>query len=346
VCATVRPVLVRATINDPDPVARKADELDWCAQPAPSHRTGRRIIDGCHTAGGCDVLSGEHQIALLAKGLGMRILVTGGTGHLGRAVVAGLKEGGHRVRVLARQPGSDTSVEWVQGDLATGEGIVTAVARVDTVIHAATHSPAAQRGGLRPLDFVRSPTDVDVDGTKALLAAAEEAAVEHFIHVSIVGLRHMARLPYSRVKIAAEEQVRRSAVPWSIVRATGFYWLLERMLATMVKRPIVLLPADVRMQAVDSDDFAAFVVECVSDGRRGEREDFAGPEILTMRELAEQYLAVRGLRRRIWKAPLPRRIKSALEAGNTSPNARRGATTWAEWLRRSHAPSTTTAPDG
>jgi uncharacterized protein YbjT (DUF2867 family) len=273
----------------------------------------------------------------------MKLLVTGGTGHLGRAVVARLKEADHHVRVLARRPGDDTSLEWVRGDLATGEGVRTAVAGVGAVIHAATHSPAAQRGSVRPLDFVRSPTDVDVDGTKALLAAAEEAAVEHFVHVSIVGLQHTARLPYSRVKIAAEELVRGSAVPWSIVRATGFYWLLDRMLAKMAERRILLLPADVRMQAVDSDDFAEFVIECVSDGRRGEREDFAGPELLPMRELAEQYLAVRGLRRRIWNAPLPRRIKSALDAGNTSPGARRGTTTWVEWLRRAHAASASLA---
>ncbi|HEX9415350.1 MAG TPA: NAD(P)H-binding protein [Gaiellaceae bacterium] len=268
----------------------------------------------------------------------MKILVTGGTGHLGRAIVAGLKQDGHQVRVLTRRPGDDLAVEWLQGDLATGEGITSAVAGVETVIHAATNSPAAQRGRLRPFDFVRSPTDVDIDGTRALLAAAEEAAVQHFIHVSIVGLRLSARLsPYSRVKIAAEELVRSSAVPWSIVRAPAFYWLLERMLANMTRRPIVLLPTDVRMQAVDSHDFAEFVVGCVTDGRRGEREDFVGPEVLTMRELAEQYLAARGLRRRIWKAPLPRRVKSALEAGSTSPAARRGATTWAEWLRRSGA---------
>ena len=267
----------------------------------------------------------------------MTILVTGGTGHLGGAVVARLKEGGERVRVLARRPGRDPGVEWVQGDLTTGEGIATAVAGVETVIHAATDSPAARRGGFRPSDFVRSPTGVDVAGTKALVAAAETAGVEHFIHISIVGLEHMTWLPYSRVKLAAEEVVQSSRVPWSIGRATGFYWLLERMLANMVKRSPVLLPADVRMQPVDSDDFAAFVVERVRDGVRGEREDLAGPEVLAVRELAEQYLAARGLRRRIWNAPLPRRLQSALTAGNTAPTARRGTTTWAEWLARSAA---------
>ena len=267
----------------------------------------------------------------------MTILVTGGTGHLGGAVVARLKAGGERVRVLARRPGRDTGVEWMQGDLATNEGIAAAVAGVETVIHAATDSPAARRGGFRPLDFVRSPTGVDVGGTKALVAAAEGASVGHFIHVSIVGLEHMSRLPYSRIKLAAEEVVQSSGVPWSIGRATGFYWLLERMLANMVKRSPVLLPAEVRMQPVDSDDFAAFVVECIRDGVRGEREDFAGPEVLALRELAEQYLAARGLRRRIWNVPLPRRLQSALTAGNTAPTARRGTTTWAEWLARTAA---------
>jgi len=79
------------------------------------------------------------------------------------------------------------------------------------------------------------------------------------------------------------------------VRATGFYWLLDRMLARRAKRPVVLVPSDVRMQPVDSDEFAAFVARCVTDGERGEREDFAGPQVLTMRELAETYLAARGL---------------------------------------------------
>jgi len=153
----------------------------------------------------------------------VRIVVTGGTGHLGRSIVAQLIAGGHQVRVLARQPGEDAAIEWVRGDLGTGEVVVEAVTGMGTVVHAATNSPAARRGSFRPTDFVRSPTDVDVDGTRALLAAAADASVEHFIHVSIVGLEHMARLPYSRVKLRAEELVRGSAVPWSIVRATGFY---------------------------------------------------------------------------------------------------------------------------
>jgi uncharacterized protein YbjT (DUF2867 family) len=60
----------------------------------------------------------------------------------------------------------------------------------------------------------------------------------------------MSKLPYSRVKLAAEELVRMYAVPWSIVRGTGFYWLLERLLAKLVRRPPVLVPGELRMQPV------------------------------------------------------------------------------------------------
>jgi uncharacterized protein YbjT (DUF2867 family) len=263
----------------------------------------------------------------------MKVLVTGGTGHLGRVIVAGLRQREHEVRVLARRPRTGGSVEWVKGDLSTGVGAEQAVAGVDAIVHAATNSPAAQRGGFNLIDFVHSPTDVDIHGTTALLASAEREGVQHFVHVSIVGLEHMARInPYSRVKLAAEDVVRESNVPWSIARATGFYWLLDRMLARMARRRVLWLLARVRMQPVDSDEFAAFVVDALADGQRGELPDFVGPQNLTMRELAEQYLAERGLERRIRSVPMPRRVKEAFDAGNTSNTGIRGERTWREWL--------------
>ncbi len=208
----------------------------------------------------------------------MKVLVTGGTGHLGRDVVALRKQDGHDVRVLARRPGGDADIEWVRGDLATGEGIGAAVHGVDSVLHAATNSPAARRGFFKLGDFFRSPSDVDVHGTRALLAAAEEMGVERFIHVSIVGLSHLRRVPYSRRKLEAEALVRGSGLTWSIVRATGFYWLLARMCESMLGQRPLALPARAQMAPVASEDFAEFVVECASDGQTGERVDFAGPD--------------------------------------------------------------------
>jgi uncharacterized protein YbjT (DUF2867 family) len=105
----------------------------------------------------------------------MRILVTGGTGHLGRDIVSLLTGQGHQVRVLARTPGQDPAVEWIQGDLATGRGITEAVSGTEVIVHAATFSPAARRGTIRPGDLVRSPQEVDIGGTRQLLGAAGQA---------------------------------------------------------------------------------------------------------------------------------------------------------------------------
>jgi uncharacterized protein YbjT (DUF2867 family) len=239
------------------------------------------------------------------------------------------------VRVLARQPHADAGVEWVKGDLAGGEGVREAVSGVEAVVHAATNSPAARRGRFKFGDLVRSPADVDVDGTRALLSAAKDGGVEHFVHVSIVGLEHMRRMAYTRRKLEAEALVRASGVPWSIVRATVFYWLLERTFANMARQPVLAVPAHVRMAPVDSDEVAEFIVDRVPDGPRGRREDFAGPQTLTMTELMRQYLDVRGQERRIRRAPLPKKAQAALTAGNTSARARLGTTTWAQWLQRS-----------
>ena len=156
--------------------------------------------------------------------------------------------------------------------------------------------------------------------------------------MSIAGLEHLRRMPYSRRKLEAEQVVRSSGVPWSIVRATGFYWLLERMFEAMLGRRLIALPAHARMAPVDSDEFAHYIVECVGDGRRGEREDFAGPQSLTMIDLMEQYLRARGLERRVHRAPLPKRLQATITAGNAPARARRGTTTWAQWLEGSWTP--------
>jgi uncharacterized protein YbjT (DUF2867 family) len=179
---------------------------------------------------------------------------------------------------------------------------------------------------------------VDVDGTRLLVEHAARSGVSHFLHVSIVGLEHTRRLPYSRVKLAAEDIVTRSPVPWSIVRATGFYWLLHRLCSSMVAGRLLAVPANVRMQPVDSDDFAGWIAECVTDGRRGRREDFAGPQVLSFRDILQQYLDAYGMQRRVWNISLPARLRAALERGQVaSGDAHQGVTTWAAWLA-AHVP--------
>src|SRR6266536_331992 len=196
------------------------------------------------------------------------VLVTGGTGHLGRELVALLKPA-HRVRVLARSPRPGPEVQWIKGDLGTGLGIAEAVAGARVVLHAATLSPAARRGYFLPADLWRSPPEVDVGGTGRLLEEAGRAGLAHFVYGSIVGAgRRRGR--YLRLKHTAEELVRSGGVPWSIVRATQFHWLLDRMLGKAARLPALVLPAALTAQPADARDFEG---AGAIPGRAGRRRD-------------------------------------------------------------------------
>jgi uncharacterized protein YbjT (DUF2867 family) len=256
------------------------------------------------------------------------ILVTGGTGHLGRDLVARLVAQRRTVRVLARTQRNDPTVQWVSGDLATGEGINEALQGVHSVVNAATSSPIAQRGRVKLVDFFKTPSAVDIDGTQRMLEASERAGVQHFLHVSIVGLEDSG-LPYSRVKLAGEYLVRQSPLPWSVVRATPYFYLLANMLTDLGRLPVWPLPT-APWNPVDTTDVADYLAECLDDRRRGVRDEIGGPEDLGLVELARQYQQVRAQRRPILRLPLPERLVRNM--GLVRSQGRRGKTTWATWL--------------
>jgi uncharacterized protein YbjT (DUF2867 family) len=261
------------------------------------------------------------------------ILVTGGTGHLGQDLVRTLLRRGDRVRVLARSPRRDPhpdlNVEWATGDLATGQGLQAALEGVHTVINAATFSPIARRGGIRPMDFITSPSDVDVEGTERLLALSRAANVRHFLHVSIVGL-DAASLPYARVKLHGEQRVRESDLPWSVVRAMPFYYLLERMLAGLAWLPVWPVPKT-SFNPVDTSDVADYLATCALEGPRGVRDEIGGPEDLPCIEFARQYQHARGLHRPILPL-LPE--TTARGMGFVVSQGVRGRLRWSEWLQQ------------
>ncbi|TPK90115.1 MULTISPECIES: NAD(P)H-binding protein [unclassified Mesorhizobium] len=256
-----------------------------------------------------------------------KILVTGGTGHLGRDLVPALMGSGHDVRLLVRKPQPGRSVEWALGDLATGAGLEDALRGADTVIHAATLSPIARRG-MRIVDFFSSPSDVDIEGTRHLLAASRRAGISHFIFVSIVGLE-FSTLPYSRVKLAGERLVRDSQLSWSVIRATPFFYLLEQMLGGLRWLPVWPLPT-APANPIDTRDVASYLAEAVSDDRRGMRPEIGGPEILPFSGFARQYRDALGLRRLILPLPVSRRMSLAI--GLIEASDRLGERTWKAWL--------------
>ena len=210
----------------------------------------------------------------------MDVLVTGGTGTLGRHVVARLRQSGHRAPILSRRPRGH--VDAVRGDLKTGEGLAAAVAGMEAIVHAAT--------GARQSLTSRA---TDVQGTRRLLTVARDAGVKHIVYVSIVGMEGVA-FPYYRTKLAVEAMVRAGDFPWTILRATQFHDLMELFLRGFSRVPrVTAIPFGWQFQPVDAKDVASRVVEVVLAKPAGMLEDFGGPEVRDFKSIAEAWLVAR-----------------------------------------------------
>ncbi|MCM6773398.1 NAD(P)H-binding protein [Nocardia sp. CDC159] len=240
------------------------------------------------------------------------VLVTGGTGALGKRIVERLRVRGHEVRVLSRREGAGTHV----GDLATGEGVRAAAQGAELMVHAAS-------------DFRRSGKP-DVAQTRNLLTVAGD--VRQLLYVSIVGIDRIP-LRYYRNKLACEELISGSPVPHTILRATQFHDLVATALRAAERLPIAPLPTDFRFQPVATEDVALRVADLVEDDPRGRAPDFGGPEVLTLAELAETWRRHRGRPRRIVRIPLPGKVAHGYRTGaNLCPEHPDGVQTWAEYV--------------
>ncbi|MCU0490945.1 MAG: NAD(P)H-binding protein [Chloroflexaceae bacterium] len=257
----------------------------------------------------------------------IRILVTGGTGVLGRELVQQLQATSATLRLMSRgqRPAQlPPQIEWAQADLASGAGLAEAVHHVDVLLHAAS-SPLKQT------------KHVDVRGTAALLAAARAANVGHCIYVSIVGVD---QIPYAyyRAKLAAEGLVRNSGVPWTLQRISQFHPLVEGLMRFVNRGPLLVLPTDFQFQPIAPADAAVRLVELTGQPAQGRTADIGGPEVLTLGELARQWLATQGLRRRVVHLPLPGSLAHSFRQGNsTCPEQRYGTLRWSDWLRQTTA---------
>lgn len=256
-----------------------------------------------------------------------RVLVTGGTGALGRELVARLHDDGYTVRIMSRSavpPGLPDGLEWAQADLVSGDGLDGAVDGVDVVAHAAT-SPPNERPYLKP-------KAVDVDGTERLLERCEAASVDRFVFPSIVGIDGVP-FSYYRYKVRAEELVEDAAVPSVVARATQFHEFIDQNLRMLRWLPVWALPTEFRFQPIAADEVAAKLAPLVSGSVPSRRPEIGGPEVLTLEELASAWTDARGVRRPTVSLPLPGETAGEVRDGTlTTPENRQGSTTWNEWL--------------
>lgn len=258
------------------------------------------------------------------RGARRAVLVTGGTGTLGRRVVERLREEGLQARVMSRSGGPGT----VGGDLLTGRGVEDASRGVGTIIHCASNT--ATNNAPSP----RKVRRVDVEGTERLLQAAAAAGVSHVVFVSIVGVDRSPFF-YYRAKRDAEKAVERSPVPWTILRATQFHDFVLSLLGPSDRLPAAAVPKGFLFQPVDAGEVAGRLVDLALSGPSGRAPDFGGLEVRTAAELARSYRSAKGLREAVLQVPLPGGTARAFREGaQVARGPTRGKVTWEEFLGR------------
>ena len=253
-----------------------------------------------------------------------RILVTGGTGTLGRQVVPRLRDAGCTVRVLSRNAHEAADgIEYVTGDLLKNEGIEAAVDGAGIIMHCA--------GGRKG----------DDEAARNLAEAAARAEAQHLVYISVVGADRIpvvsgadrAMFGYFGFKQAAERVITGSGVPWTTLRATQFHDLSLTVAEQLAKLPVIPVPAGVRFQPVDTGEVAARLAELALGAPAGLVPDMAGPEVHTMAGLLREYLRARGKRRLLVPVRLPGQAARAVRAGaNLAPDRAVGHRTWEDFL--------------
>jgi uncharacterized protein YbjT (DUF2867 family) len=227
------------------------------------------------------------------------ILVTGGTGFVGGHVVASLRRAGKRVRCLVRDVRSAERLagcELVEGDMTHPATLRGAVDGADAVVHLV----AIRQGKDEAFERIMS------QGTRDLVAAAEEAGVRRFVHMSALGLDERTKdlVPYYRAKWSMERAVEGSTIPFVIFRPSFVFAVDGGILPTFRKlarlAPVTPIagPGKQRLQPIWADDVAAYFVRAVDEeAATGGTFELGGPDVVSWNELWAKLKQAIGVRR-------------------------------------------------
>jgi uncharacterized protein YbjT (DUF2867 family) len=203
----------------------------------------------------------------------MKIVVIGGTGLIGSKVVRMLSEHGHEA--VAASPASGVNT-------LTGEGLKEVLRDAQVVV-----------------DVSNSPSFADDDvmaffrtATGNLADAGREAGVGHYVALSVVGSDRLPEAGYLRAKVAQEDLIKESGIPYSLVRATQFFEFVGGIADSATDGDTVRLPA-AGVQPIAAQDVATVVARTAAGEPLNATIEIAGPEVLTMDEWIRQGLAFR-----------------------------------------------------
>src|SRR5437773_4766025 len=203
----------------------------------------------------------------------MKIVIIGGTGLIGSKLVTKLNEQGHEAVAASPSRGVNT---------ITGEGVAAAMDGASVVVDVSNSPSFEYRAAL---DFFQT-------STRNLQAQEKAAGVGHHVALSVVGTERLSESGYFRAKIAQEQLIRDSSIPYSIVHATQFFEFIKSIAAAATDGDVVRL-APVRIQPMAADDVARAVGRVAVGAPANRIVEVAGPEQFRLDELIRRGLTAR-----------------------------------------------------
>jgi uncharacterized protein YbjT (DUF2867 family) len=247
-----------------------------------------------------------------------KIVVIGGSGLIGTKLVKNLLRQGHEVVAASPSTGVNT---------ITGEGLAEALSGAQVVVDVA-NAPSWEDQAV--LEFFEK-------SGRNLLAAEAAAGVGHHVALSVVGTERLLASGYFRAKLAQENLIKASSIPYTIVRATQFFEFVGGIAQAATQGETVRLPAAL-MQPIVSNDVADVMADvAVAEPLNGTVE-LAGPEPIRQDELVRKFLSATGDPRTVTTDPSALYYGIALTDQSLTPgdNPRIGPTRFEDWLSHSH----------
>jgi uncharacterized protein YbjT (DUF2867 family) len=247
----------------------------------------------------------------------MKIVVIGGTGLIGTKLVNNFRERGHEVLAASPKSGVNTF---------TGEGLAEALTGAQVVVDVA-NAPSWEDKAV--MEFFQT-------SGRNLLAAEKTAGVRHHVALSIVGADRLPASGYLRAKVAQENLIKASGIPFTIVRSTQFFEFVKGIIESATQGQTVRL-SPALMQPIASDDVAAALTGLALAEPLNGTIEIAGPEPIRMDELARRFLSATRDPRKVTADVHARYFGTELNDQSLTPGdkARLGPTRFEEWLSRS-----------
>src|ERR1700747_2492320 len=247
----------------------------------------------------------------------MKIIVIGGTGLIGTKVAKGLREKGYEVVAASPSQGINS---------VTGEGLAEALVGAQVVVDV-SNSPSWEDKAV--LEFFET-------SGRNLLAAEGTAGVGHHVALSVVGTDRLLASGYFRAKMAQENLIKASKIPFTIVRATQFFEFVGGIAQFSTEGATVRLPSAL-MQPIVSDDVAAALADVAIAEPLNDTVEVAGPEPIRMDDLVRRFLSAKGDPRKVITDV--RALYYGVEVNDqsitTGENPRLGPTRFEDWLSHS-----------